>query len=82
MENLTEMEQRIYDLLRDGRIHSKSEVHAVMYPEDVLGSYNSIKMNVSRLRSKLQTQSLDIVFQQAGRTQGYRMIREMEPIDE
>lgn len=72
MKQLTPTQQKIYDLLADGNLHSREEVQRCLWDE--LSPLSAIPKHISMLREILNPGGLDISY--SGRNGGgYRMVR-------
>lgn len=71
LEDLTQTERKVYNLLADGLPHAREEIHALL--EDELSAMQAIKNHVSAVRKQVRKASYEIVFDQ--RTLTYRMVQ-------
>lgn len=72
MERLTTTEQKIFDILNDGLMHKRDELHACL-PDDLAGA-SILRGHLKRMRKKLNPAGLDIVCQVYYGRQ-FRMVR-------
>lgn len=57
-DKFTPTERRILDLLADGQLHNRKEVHACL--DDDLANPTAIKFHISNMRKKLNPSGYDI----------------------
>lgn len=77
MLKLSAVEQRIFDLLGDGKGHSKQELVALL--QDPAADDNMLHCAIYRLRLKLYAIDEDLVAQATGRRIRYRRVRMLHP---
>lgn len=73
MPKLTETEQKIYDLLSDGRDHNRYDVKDSF--GDEFTTQKCLRVHLSNMRKKLNPAGIDIVCSWNGRAISYRMVR-------
>lgn len=74
---LTPIQQRILQLLSDGRSHARAELHACL--DDELAMLTSLKFHVSRLRQKLRPTGRTVHCEIQHGTSYYSLIPFSEP---
>lgn len=74
---LTPVQQRIYDLLSDGQRHTRDEVRACLY-DDELG--DDVRTQVSNLRRIIREYNLVIVCVVGNHPISYQMLRALVPV--
>lgn len=72
-EILTATEQRIFNLLSDGKPHTKEEVHTCL--NDELSPVSAIANHISRMRKQLRHHAKDILCRYGGGKTTYQLIR-------
>jgi hypothetical protein len=70
---LTLTQQAMFDILSDGRFHSRWELHRCL-PDD-MGGIENIKAHLTAIRKVLEPQSITIRNTTQNRCKGYVMVR-------
>ena len=80
---LPPMQQKIFNTLSDGKLYSKGELVAVVYPlEDPGQVFNSLKTHICHLRKNLESVGMDVRYVTGGGRDGYMMFRKLGGSDE
>lgn len=74
-EILTATEQRIFNLLSDGRPHTKEEIHTCI--NDELAPVSAIANHISRMRKQLRVHGKDVICSYRGGVTKYQLVRLM-----
>jgi len=70
--HFTPTEQRILDVVKDGKPHGPVELHKCL--DDELSPVIAIRCHLSNMRKKLRPMGYDIVHVMIGRTHHYRYV--------
>lgn len=54
MDSITPVQQKMFNLLRDGQPHSLEEFKALLWDDQALDPISAIRMHLSKLRSYLE----------------------------
>lgn len=69
-DDFTPTQNRMFNLLSDGSIHSKEELHACL--DDELSEQNMVPFHICNMRKVIRPKGLDVVSE---RNAGYRLVR-------
>ena len=78
IEQMTGIEQTLFEVLQDGRLHKRADLLKVM-DEDGLADRRMLSQQFCRMRKKLRPVGVDIVCCLFQRTIHYRLVREYSP---
>lgn len=73
MARLTTIERKMYNILVDGDLHSRKELHDCLYED--MSPLQNIKAHVCNLRKKLEARGLEIICRKTTHGYYYRMVR-------
>ena len=71
-DRFTPTQRRIYDVLQDGKFHTRDELHSCL-PDD-LSSNGSVRFHLSNVRKIVREFNMEIVCQIHGQMTHYRLI--------
>ena len=73
LDELTPIQRKIYLVLEDGRLHTKFELLSCL--DDEVGTFDAVKVHISRLREKLKPRGLGILLDRANDIIQYRLVQ-------
>lgn len=73
MSNLTDIQQKIFGVLSDGRIHAPEEMRGCLWDE--LAGIEQIRNHISQMRLSIRPKGYDVVYVARGPEQGYQLVR-------
>lgn len=76
---LTPTERRFYDLLRDGAVHVRSELEALLWDDQTAEPGNVITYHLCNLRKKLGAVGQDVMVRGSNGRMTYRLVRLITP---
>lgn len=72
-DNLTRIEQKIFNVLADGKAHLVGELRRCI--DDSWTENSTVRVHIAHLRRKLRSQGHGITFERLDNTSAYRIVR-------